>query len=158
MQSFYLNHVQMKIYPWIHSSIEVTNYTRICSISYNSTDHQPKKTTLDSCPTLAICKHWAFLYLSISLCKNSISFPLCMVQRVMFCIHNKLLDILCIRKQNILYFYFEDALRMTERKRLPEQYRAGISEMKFKPSSLTGEIYLLLDVTANELTVQYEFN
>lgn len=30
--------------------------------------------------------------------------------------------------------------------------------MKFKPSSLTGVIYLFLDVTANELTVQYELN
>lgn len=30
--------------------------------------------------------------------------------------------------------------------------------MKFKPSSLTGVIYLFLDVTANELIVQDELN
>lgn len=41
---------------------------------------------------------------------------------------------------------------------LPEQYTAGISETKFKSSSLTGVIYLFLDVTANELIVQDELN
>lgn len=92
-----LNHVKIKLYSWIHSSIGITNYTRIRSTYYNRTEQGKTPLLLPVEPSENTGLSFTCLQLCVKIPSPSLQRP----QRVIICIQSKLFDILYIRKKSI---------------------------------------------------------